>query len=349
MMYEKAKAIVVSQPSHAEVKDISLCPVDEDTIVIKTEYSAISTGTELKVWSGLSGHLGGQLWYPLIPGYEEVGEIVWVGKNVKGYQIGDRVMANEVRYYPNHCAAWGGQCGLAIKNKKTAPSPFDPPAKIPDNVSYQQAVLAYLAAVAEKGINKVKINVGETVLVIGMGMIGISAVQLAKLEGAKVIAMDINRKRLELAESFADEIIDARKDNPVKILQQMTNNRLADVIVECSGNPKVISELYQYLRNGGWTNDDDGGRIHLQGDYPYPIIINWYQPWFTKNMRISMTCAIRPGGKEKILKLMSEGKFRTDTILNSDMTLEMPVDDAQNAYKTLKESDGDIFKILLKW
>ncbi len=348
-MYEKSKAIVVERPSQAEVKDIKLCPIDDDTIVVETKYSAISTGTELKVWSGLSGHLGGELWYPLIPGYEQVGEIVWVGKNIQDYKVGDRVMANEVRYYPNHCSAWGGQCKLSIKNKKTSPSPFDSPAKIPDNVSYHQAVLAYLAAVAEKGIHKVKINAGETVLVIGLGMIGISAVQLAKLEGARVIAMDINRKRLELAESFADELIDARRDNPVRVLKQITEDKLADVIIECSGNPKVISELYQYLRGGGWTDDDDGGRIHLQGDYPYPIIINWYQPWFTKNMRISMTCAIRPNGKEKILKLLAEGKFRTDTILNSDMIHEISADDAQEAYKTLKNSEGDIFKILLKW
>ncbi len=82
-MYEKAKAIVVERPSQAQVKEIALAPIDDDTIVVETKYSAISTGTELKVWSGLSGHLGGELWYPLIPGYEEVGEIVYVGKNVR--------------------------------------------------------------------------------------------------------------------------------------------------------------------------------------------------------------------------------------------------------------------------
>ena len=57
----------------AVVEEIPLSPLDERTVVVRTRYSAISTGTEMKVFKGLSGHLGGALWYPLVPGYEEVG------------------------------------------------------------------------------------------------------------------------------------------------------------------------------------------------------------------------------------------------------------------------------------
>jgi len=348
-MYEKAKAIVVEKPKHAVVQEIPICPVDAETIVVETKYSAISTGTEMKVWGGLSGHLGGELWYPLVPGYEAVGEIVFVGDKVEGFAVGERVMANEVRYYPEHCHAWGGQCGLIVKNPKTSPSPFDPPAKIPDNVSYQEAVAAYLAAVAKKGIDKVAPQPDETVLVIGMGLIGISAVQLAKLNGSRVIAMDINAKWLALAGKFTDECIDAHKDDPIAALESLTDGRRADVVIECSGNPAVVNGLPGYLRDGGWERDDDGGRIHLQGDYPDPLLISPYQKWFTKNLRLSMTCAIRPGGKEEILGLISEGKFDAKTILESDMTQEMPVDQAQAAYETVLKSRNDVFKILLQW
>ncbi len=350
-MFEKAKAIVFDRPRHAVVREIPVAPIDDETIVVETTYSAISTGTEMKVWTGGHGKPEG-LWYPLVPGYEEVGRIVHIGKKVKkltNLKVGDRVMANECRYYPENCAAWGGQCGLIIKNKKTSPSPFDPVAKIPDNVSDQEAVLAYLATVAHKGITRVGPKPGQTVLVIGMGMIGISWIQLAKIAGCRVIGMDINDRRLKLGSKFADEVIDGKGYDPLGILKKITQDKLADVVVECSGNPEVITHIYRYLKDGGWGLKDEPGKIHLQGDYPTPIIIEPYEYWFGKNMNISLTCACRPGGKEEILKLISEGKFDAKTLLASDMTPEISVDEAPKAYHMIEQSKKDIFKVMLKW
>ncbi len=350
-MYERAKAIVVEKPKLAVVKEIPVAPVDDETLVVQTTYSGISTGTEMKVWSGLSGHLGGELWYPLIPGYEEMGKVIHVGKKCKykGLKVGDRVMANEVRYFPEHCHAWGGQCGLAIKNPKTSPSPFDYPVKVPDNVTDQEAVIAYLATVAHKGINRVKPKKGQTVFVIGMGMIGTSWIQLAKLAGCRVIGMDINDRRLKLGAKFADEVIDGKSYDTVGVLKKLTKDKLADVVVECSGDPTVITDIIKYLKDGGWGLDDEPGYVHFQADYPFPIIITPYQNWFTKNLNMSMTCACQPGDKEAILKLISEGKYDAKTLLKSEMTLEMSVDDAQKAYTMVHESKKDIFKVILKW
>ncbi|NLX07935.1 MAG: zinc-binding dehydrogenase [Phycisphaerae bacterium] len=354
-MYEKAKAIVVVKPRCAEVQEIPLPQVDEQSVVVRTTYSGISMGTEMKVWSGLSGHLGGELWYPLIPGYEEVGEVVHVGPKAKKtfagetLKVGDRVMANELRYFPEHCHAWGGQVGVAVNNPRTSPSPFDWPARIPDNVSYPEAVIAYLATVAEKGINRVQPKPGQTILVIGAGMVGVSWMQLAKLAGCRVIAMEVNRKRCELAARFCDEMIDVHRDDPLARLKQLTNDKMADIIVECSGNAAVVTELHKYLRDGGWAVDEPFGHIHLQGDYPWPVIIQPYQNWFTKNMNISLTCALRPGGKERILQLISEGKFDAKTLLQSPLTVEVPVDESPKAYHMAEESNKDIFKVIFKW
>ena len=62
-----------------------------------------------------------------------------------------------------------------------------------------------------------------------------------------------------------------------------------------------------------------------------------------------MTCAIRPGGKEEILRLISEGKFDAKGMLGSKMTVEMPVDKVPEAYNAIHASGGDILKVLLKW
>lgn len=350
-MYERGKAIVVERPEQAILKEIRLPEINAETIVVKTHYSGISSGTEMKVWGGISGHLEGELWYPLVPGYEEVGEVVYVGKNAppantgEKLKLGDRVMANEVRYYPDYCAAWGGQVEYAVKNPATAGAPSDLCARIPDNVSYPEAVVAYLACVAQKGIDKVGIKEGETVLVSGMGNIGLSALQLIKLKGAgKVIAMDNQPSRLSLAQKYTEHIIDASKE-PVSRLKDLTEGRLADVVFECSGNPQVAAESYRYLRDGGWDREDEGGRIHLQGDYPAPIVLHPYQRWFTKNLTLSMSCAIMPGSKEYILKLISEGKFDAQSLY----TKEYSIEDAPKAYEELKNNRYDILKILFRW
>lgn len=351
-MYEEGKAIIVERPKQAVIKPIRLPEVDEETVVVKTHYSGISSGTEMKVWSGLSGHLEGKLWYPVVPGYEEVGEVVYVGKDApptatgEPLKVGDRVMANEVRYYPDYCAAWGGQVEYAIKNPTTAAAPFDLCAKIPDKVSYREAVVAYLACVAQKGIDKVGIKEGETVLVIGMGNIGLSALQLIQLKGAgKVIAMDNQPSRLSLAGKYTEHLIDASKSDALAQLKDRTDGRLADVVFECSGNPQVAAETHRYLRDGGWDKEDEGGRIHLQGDYPASIVLHPYQRWFTKNLSLSMTCALKPGNKEYILQLIREDKFDARSLY----TKECSIEEAPKAYEELDHNRYDILKILFRW
>lgn len=352
-MPETAPAIVIERPRHAVVADIPITPPGDDAVVIRTTMSAISTGTELKVWSGLSGSLGGELWYPLIPGYEGVGRIERVGRAATGalarFKPGDRVMINEVRRYPQHCAAWGGQCGLAVKDPRTAPAPFDGPAAIPDAVSDEEAVLAYLAAVAEKGVVKAAPRAGETVVVVGLGLIGLSWVQLARLAGARVVAIDIHPERLALGARFAHEVIDPRGGDAVAQLERLTGGRRADLVVECSGNPAVVADLPGYLRDGGWDGIDDGGRIHLQGDYPAPLVITPYQRWFTRNLRLSMSCAIRPGGKEAVLALVAAGKLDLRTILASPMVERVALADAPAAYGRIEAARGGILKTLIAW
>lgn len=350
-MYETAKAVVVERPGRAAIQEIRLPEIDDETVVVKTHYSGISTGTEMKVYLGLSGALGGALWYPLIPGYEEVGEVVHVGKNARptpsGEQlkVGDRVMANEIYSYPDHCAAWGGQVEFAVNKPGTTPHPC---TKIPDGVSYQEAVVAYLASVAKKGVDKVGVQPGETVLVIGMGTVGLSAVQLARIAGAgKVFAMDISKPRLDLAKRYADEVIDPSAAAPVEQIQELTDGRLVDVVIECSGRATVVRDCIDYLRDGGWDREDDGGRIHLQADYPpsEAVMLYPYQKWFVKNLRLSMTCAFLPGGKEEVLDLIAQGRFDAKGLY----TKEVPVAELPAAYEELRRSKGEILKILAKW
>jgi len=351
IMFSKAKAVIIERPFHASVREIRLPEVDESSIVIRTVWSAITTGTELKTWNGKTGKLGGKLWYPLVPGYEQVGYVEYVGPKAKAtatgeiLKVGDRVMANECRVYPDYCAAWGGQVGLTVKNSVTSSGVSDMPAKIPEGVSFQEAVVAYLGAVAKKGVDKVGIYAGDTVVVIGMGAVGLSALQLAKLKGAKTIAIDISQWRVARVKKYADFIVNCDGAKAYKAVADITNGRMADVVIEASGDSAVVNSLCTLISEGGWERDDDGGRIHLQGDYPDPISITQYSQWFNRNLRISTSCAFKPGDKEYVLELIREGKFDARILWDKEITLEEVPDE----YPSLEANHATRIKTLIKW
>ncbi|MCK4417973.1 MAG: zinc-binding dehydrogenase [Candidatus Latescibacteria bacterium] len=334
---EKAKAIVFERPGEAVIRQIRLPEIDDETIVVKTHYSAISTGTELSIYNGLTPPLDGNLWYPLVPGYEEVGEVVRVGDKVGDFKVGDRVMANEVRVYPGYCAAWGGQVEYAVKNPQTSPAEGDGCVKIPENVTYQEAVIAYLAGVARKGIEKVGIEKGDTVLILGQGVIGLSASQLAKLKGATVIVADLYEERLEVGRRFADYAIDTSCEQPLQRLKEITGNELADVVFEVTGDSGCFSQAIEFVK--------PEGQIHYQGYYANPIIITQYHRWFVKDPTITMTCALRSQDKKEILSLISQGKFDAKSLI----TKEVSVDDAPETYEESNNNRDKILKVLFSW
>lgn len=350
-MYEKAKAVVIERPRSAAIREIRLPEANEYSVVIRTQYSAITTGTETKTWNGRTGKLGGKLWYPLVPGYEQVGVVEYVGPHARKtatgetLKVGDRVMANEVRMYPDFCAAWGGQVAISIKNEHTSTSCFDMPAKIPDGVSSEEATVAYLGAVAKKGVDKVGVRAGETVVVVGLGAVGLSAVQLCKIAGATVIGVDISAWHAQRAASVADHVVALDGAKAQKAVAELTGGRMADVVIECSGESAVVDHVCSLIREGGWEKNDDGGRIHLQGDYPDPISITQYAQWFNRNLRISTSCALKPGDKEAILNLIKEGKFNARLLWDKQIHVEQ----VPHEYAELEANRDTRLKTLVQW
>ncbi|HBE02826.1 MAG: zinc-binding dehydrogenase [Spirochaetes bacterium GWF1_41_5] len=343
MTYQTSKAVVFEKPREAKLRSIKLTGCAENGFIAKTTLSAISTGTDMKTWRG-EQHPE-QLYYPCVPGYENVGIIVESGKKSSGFSVNDRVMINECRKFGDVCAAWGGNSLFTVKDNDTC-GKNDQMAVIPAGVSDRDAVLAYLACVALKGVYKIPFKSGDTVLVIGAGMVGISALQIIRIlhPEVKIICMEKNSFRRKIAEPFCDLAVSADDTGMNKILD-FTNGRKADVINECSGNPEVVGTLHRYLRDDGWDFGSSGGHIHLQGDYPQRIIMDAYHRWFVKNCTISLTCAIYYECKNTILNWISEGKFRTDTL-----PVEIwPVGKCTEAYEYQEKNKYDVFKIIFDW
>jgi 2-desacetyl-2-hydroxyethyl bacteriochlorophyllide A dehydrogenase len=340
----KTFATVIERPGEAAFREVELTPRRKDTVVCRTNMSAISTGTDMKTYHGLQHPE--QCYYPLVPGYENMGVIIEEGSYAPGLKKGDRVMINECRKYLDVCAAWGGGTLMVHKDSDTAGGAGDPLCKIPDNVSDKQAVLAYLACVPLKGIERFNLKPNDTVLVFGAGMVGISAIQILKIKcpGIRVVCIEPNAFRRDIAKNYADEVLDFN-DKTETALLDITNGRKADKIIECSGNSAVPGVLCKFIKDGGWKDDDEPGHIHLNGDYPEKLIFDHYHHWFVKNVNMSMSCAIKWSGKPQILQWMSEGKFDT-----SHLPVEIwDAGKAKEAFEYQSKNGGNVFKILFDW
>lgn len=350
--YKTCRAVVIERPYEANLREIKLTEPRKDAFVTKTTWSAISTGTDMKTYKGIQEP--GKVWYPLVPGYENAGIIVtipdksadlsYLPESAQKLKVGDRVMINECREYADVCGAWGGASEYSIKDSFTASGSADYMVKIPDNVTDEQAVLAYLACVPLKGIKRLTLRDDETIVVFGAGMVGISAIQILKIlnPSLKIIAIEPNRFRQGIAERFADYVFSPCE--ALRKIKDVTNGHMADQIIECSGDPSIPGTLHKYLKNGGWGEDDIPGHIHLQADYPEKLLFDYYESWFTKNPTISMTCALSAGCKEQILQWISEGKF--DTKLPYEV---WGVSECADAFRYQNDKGADCFKILFDW
>ena len=209
---------------------------------------------------------------PRIFGHETSGVIATVGKNVRNFQPGDRVMVFHHLpcgqcFYCQHKTF--AQCETYKKVGCTAG--FEPAGggfaeyvrvldwivekgtvSIPDGISYEQACFVEPVNTCLKGIETLRLNSGEIVLVIGQGPIGIILGRLAKRAGATVVTTDLHPQRLTISKTFGlGTVIDASRADPVKTVRELTDGRGADAAILAVGGNGLIRSAMDAVRPGG--------------------------------------------------------------------------------------------------
>jgi predicted dehydrogenase/threonine dehydrogenase-like Zn-dependent dehydrogenase len=204
---------------------------------------------------------------PLPLGYCNAGEVIGVGRGVSGFQIGDRVVSN------------GNHAEIVSVPKNLV-------AKIPDGVSYEDAAFTVIGAIALQGIRLVNPTFGETVVVTGMGLIGLVASQLLKANGCRVIGLDFDQGKLDRAAAWGIETINVGKDDAVGSVMQLTDAVGADaVLITASAKTNdIISQAAQMSRQKG--------RIVLVGVIGLDI---QRSDFFAKELSFSVSCSYGPG------------------------------------------------------
>ncbi|MEO8355256.1 MAG: zinc-binding dehydrogenase [Chloroflexota bacterium] len=237
------KGVVFTQPRTVGFESYEDLPLGPHELRVRTLYSGISAGTEMTAYRGSNPYLSKQ-WdavnrlflasespsqpYPLSGwGYEEVGEVIEVSPDITSLKVGDIVYGT-----------WGHRTHHILHedyaSQRVKPAGLDPIL----------AIYSHLGPIALNGILDANIHVGETVAVFGLGVLGQVIAQLAKLNGARVLGVDMIEKRLQLAKELGsiEDGFNPRDGSPAEKIKALTNGRGADVTIEVSGNARALNE-----------------------------------------------------------------------------------------------------------
>ncbi|WP_420571276.1 bi-domain-containing oxidoreductase [Kordia sp.] len=256
---------------------------------------------------------------PLPLGYCNVGKVVAVGKGVTDFKVGDRVASN-------------GQHAEFVS------VPQNLVAHIPDNITDEEAAFTVIGSIGLQGIRLVNPTMGETIVVIGLGLIGLLTAEMLVANGCKVIGYDLDDKKIEIAKEKGIIAFNPLKGNdPVKFVLENTNNIGADgvVITASAKTNDIISQAAQMSRKRG--------RITLVGVIGLNIS---RAEFYEKELTFQVSCSYGPGrydddyefkgidyplpfvrwtekrNFETVLQLISSGKLGVKNLISEVVPLE---------------------------
>lgn len=267
---------------------------------------------------------------PLPLGYCNVGRVIAVGEGVREFKVGDRVASN-------------GQHAEFVAIPKNLV------AHIPDNVSDEQAAFTVIGSIGLQGIRLLNPTLGETIVVTGLGLIGLLTAQLLAANGCKVIGVDVDDSKLNLAKQWGILPFNPKNGDVVKFVEEQTNGIGADgvIITASAKTDEIISQAAKMSRKRG--------RIILVG----VIGLNLNRAeFYEKELSFQVSCSYGPGrydenyenrgndyplpfvrwtekrNFEAILQAISSGKVQVDEMI----TEVIPLNDYLKIYGEIGSS-----------
>jgi 2-desacetyl-2-hydroxyethyl bacteriochlorophyllide A dehydrogenase len=323
------------------IEEVDYPQVEPDGVVIKVKASGIC-GSDLHLYRHAQD-------VRMVFGHEFSGDVVDIGTDVTGIKKGDRVTVMSGRGCGEcsfcrqgdivHCSQLQ-MLGYAVQGAMAeyVSVPFFNfgvySAKIPDNLSYEMAATAEPLSVALYAVNQMQPRPGDTVVVIGLGIIGLCIIQILKSRGVTdIIASGRRTNRLILArKSGARVVVDAAQADIVSSVKKETSNKGADIVFEVAGTPEAFKQSLEIVHRGG--------KVDIVGLYEKPV--TWNPGFIAMNDLVLAGCGLKfdiPGAVE----LMQSGKVDTRPYI----THRFPLDKIKEAYDTQLEN-REAIKVLLK-
>lgn len=343
------RAVVLNGPNDFAPTDIQKPVIGDNDMLLEMKKAAIC-GTDLRI---LAGTKTKGVRYPSVIGHEMCGVITEVGKNVSGFQVGDRVsIANVIPC--GSCPACLAGRENACMNRKAIGYEFDGGfeeyilipeiaiksgnvIKLPESVSFTAGALIEPLACCIRGLKNAGTGFNDTVLIVGAGPIGLMHMRLSKIAGAKqVIVSEPNEMRREIAlELGADKVVDPTKEDLAQIINEATNGMGADVIVMAIGVPALVNSTLKLCKKGGTVNLFAG----FAGTGECTIEVNTIH---YNEINVNGSTAYKRSDYLEAADMVKSGKINLDKIA----THTFKIDEFQEAYEVCKSGKG--LKIMIE-
>jgi bacteriochlorophyllide a dehydrogenase len=298
-------AIVLEEPQRLSVRRVDLRPPADDEVVVRVEASGISTGTERLLWSGRMPPFPG-MGYPLVPGYEAVGEVVDAGP-LASSRIGERVFAPGSSNFIDVRGLFGGAA-------RTLVTRADRVSRLPEGASVPEAALLSLAATAHHALSGGR----SPDLVVGAGVLGRLIARTAVALGHTAPTVwETNPARM--GEGAIHPKADARRDYCA--------------IYDCSGDGDLLDTLVSRLARGG--------EVVLAGFYEDRLSFA-FPAAFMKEARLRIAAEFNPADVAAVTTLIEDGRLS----LAGLVTHARPVAEAADAYAQAFEDPACLKMIL---
>jgi L-iditol 2-dehydrogenase len=325
------------------IEDMPVPAVGQGEALIRTRASGICSGDVMR-------------WYiekkaPLVLGHEPAGEIVEVGEEVTSFKPGNRVFVHHHApcFVCKYCRRGDYVQCETWKNTKIIPGGVSEYILIPqinlendtislsDELSYEDGTLIEPTACVVKALKRVNIKRGDTVLVIGLGIMGQIHILLSKHFGAgKIIGADMVSFRLGKAREFgADEVIDVSKYDLIDALKDITHGEMADIVIVGPNSIEAMKQGLSAVRAGGsvlfFTPAKPDDRLTIDPNDLYFRDIN---------LITSYSCG--PTDTADALEIIEKGTVRADKLVTHRFPIEMTAE----AFR-LTSAAGDSLKSLI--
>jgi len=343
------RAAVLVEPGEFRILEKRVPEPGPGEVLVKIAMCG-TCGTDLKIMQHPFPHQ--PPFGEFTPGHEWTGTVVALGDAVDEFAVGDRV-AIEAHSGCGRCdncvvgeytaclnygnvhkghrtsgfTADGGFAEYAIHHAKAL-------YKMPDNVSWEDAVLVSTAGTGLYGLDVAGgFIAGQSVAIIGPGPVGLMTVQLAKALGAgQVILVGTRANRLEMGRSLgADEVVSARDEDPVAAVRRLTGGLGADLVIEASGAMDTPQQTVEMVKLGG--------KILFLAFYKDKVTFDLSRA-IRSDVTLYTTRGEGRGNVGRALKLAAQGKLRGAELV----THHFPLDDIMEGFRVVREREGDPIK-----
>lgn len=324
-----SKAVIFTAPNAITVGEVHLPAVGPRDVLIRTECSFISPGTERWVLQGRFGQRRGGIPFPLVPGYQKVGEVLETGAEVSQFHAGQRVFMTTGRFTDVQ-SGWGGHCEYSVED-------YEQVYTLPEGLPSEVAAALVIVQVGWNNGHRPQVQPGDLAVVVGDGLIGQFTAQALRTRGAEVWLAGRREARLDVAARWsADRVIDTRqKDLLAEVLAARPHG--ADVVVETVSQPENMPTYMQMLR--------EVGQLVVAGYHCGPLLTD-LSPFQDKQITVHTTAGWTRPHMEATIADLAAGRLHVEPLITHRTRWQH----AQRCYEALvRDKTEDSLGIVIEW